>query len=414
MKPRASRRQLLKLFGILGLMGATAPEASAQAPGSNLPPHTPEWMRHPGAPVAAHPYGIPSAYEKQVIRRPTNLTKQPFSSWSLTPLQDLHGSITPNGLFYERHHAGVPDIDPRQHRLLVHGLVARPTLFTMDDLVRFPSVTRVHFMECSGNSLTEWKGPSGKTAQFAHGLVSCAEWTGIPLSLLLEAVGTRPEAKWILAEGADAAAMTRSIPIEKARDDAILAYAQNGEALRPEQGYPLRLVLPGWEGNINIKWLRRLKLGDAPWMTREETSKYTDLLPSGTARQFTMVMEAKSVITSPSGGQRLRGPGFHEITGIAWSGRGRIREVQVSVDRGATWAKTALQEPVFPKALTVFRFPWTWNGQPTVIASRAIDDTGYIQPSRAQLVAVRGVNSVYHYNGIQQWRIAADGEVSNA
>ncbi len=414
MAPQVDRRGFLRVLAALGIAGAAPLDAGAQAPDVNTPPNVPEWMRQPGHPVVTPPYGVPSRFEKDVIRRPTTLTKTQQASWSFAPLQDLHGTITPNGLFFERHHAGVPDIDPKAHRLLVHGLVARPTIFTMDDLMRFPSVTRVHFIECSGNSLTEWKQPTEKTAQMAHGLLSCAEWTGVPLSTVLREVGVKRGAKWVLAEGADAAAMTRSVPVEKAMDDALLVYAQNGEKLRPEQGYPLRLLLPGFEGNINIKWLRRLKVGLSPWMTREETSKYTDLLPRGQARQFTLVMEAKSVITFPSGGQHLGGPGFYEVSGVAWSGRGRIRQVQVSVSGGKTWTTAVLQQPVFPKALTRFRLPWTWDGQPVTVESRAIDDTGYIQPSREQLVAVRGVNSVYHYNGIQRWRITSKGDVENA
>jgi sulfane dehydrogenase subunit SoxC len=424
MNRRMSRRALLKgLGGLGGCLASVSPKAliadagrlpsAGRDPDANLPPDIPEWMRHPGHPVNEHPYGVPSPYEAHVIRRATNLTPTRFSSWSYTPLQDLHGTITPNGLFFERDHAGVPQTNPREHRLLVHGLVRRPTIFSMADLLRFPSVTHVYFIECSGNSLTEWKKPTGPTAQLAHGLVGNAEWTGVKVSTILNEVGILPEAKWVLAEGADAAAMARSIPLEKMMDDAILAYAQNGEMLRPEQGYPLRLVLPGWEGNTNVKWLRRLKVGKAPWMTREETSKYTDLMPTGIARQFTMVMEAKSVITFPSGGQRLSGPGYYEISGLAWSGRGKIARVEVSFDRGKTWTEAVLQGPIYPKALVRFRLPWRWNGRPATVESRAIDQTGYIQPSREQLVAVRGVNSVYHYNGIQRWYISEDGRVSH-
>jgi sulfane dehydrogenase subunit SoxC len=344
----------------------------------------------------------------------TTAARFPTAASTGTPLQDLHGIITPNGLHYERHHAGVPQIDPDAHRLLIHGLVDRPLLFTMDDLVRFPSVSRLHFLECAGNT-QEWRDASPAwTPQQTHGLLSCCEWTGVLLSTLLAEVGVRRAARWVLAEGADAAAMTRSIPIEKAWDDAMIAYAQNGERLRPEQGYPLRLLLPGYEGNTSVKWLRRLKLGDQPFETREETSKYTDLMPAGKARQFTLVMEAKSVITRPAGGQRLRETGFYEIIGLAWSGRGRIRRVDVSTDGGAAWHQAALQEPVLPKCLTRFRLPWTWSGGPAVLQSRAVDETGYVQPTRAQLVGVRGVNSFYHFNGIQSWRVAADGVITNA
>jgi sulfane dehydrogenase subunit SoxC len=330
----------------------------------------------------------------------------------LTPHQELHGIITPSALHFERHHNGVPRIDPVRHRLLIHGLVERPTVFSMADLRRFPSVSRLAFIECSGNSGREWQDPGGRSAQETAGLLSTSEWTGVPLKLLLQEVGAKPEAAWMLAEGSDAAAMTRSVPLAEARDDALLCYGQNGEALRPEQGYPLRLLLPGWEGNINIKWLRRLKLGTAPFMTREETSHYTDLMPDGTARQFTLVMEAKSLITSPSGGQQIE-PGFLEVRGLAWSGRGRIAGVEVSTDGGHSWAPATLHEPVLPKCTTAFRFGWRWGGQEAVLQSRCRDETGYVQPTRQALLAVRGTHSYYHYNAIQSWKVGRDGRVAN-
>ena len=327
--------------------------------------------------------------------------------------QHLQGIITPNGLHFERHHAGVPAIDPERHRLAIHGLVERPLVLTMDDLVRMPSVSRIHFLECSGN--TPWLGAKPTwTLQDSHGLLSCAEWTGVELATLLDEVGVKPGAAWILAEGADAAGMTRSIPLDLARDGAILAYAQNGERLRPEQGYPLRLFVPGVEGNLSIKWLRRLKVGDQPFQTREETSKYTDLMPDGSARQFTFAMEAKSVITSPSGGEQLRSPGFREIRGLAWTGRGRIAGVEVSTDGGARWEAAALEGPILPRCLTRFRLPWRWEGGPAHLLSRATDQTGYVQPPRETLVSIRGTQSFYHNNAIAGWRIAAGGNVSHA
>ena len=290
----------------------------------------------------------------------------------------------------------------------------RPLAFTLDDLVRFPSVSRIHFLECSGNTPMWSNGKAEWTAQETHGLLSGAEWTGVPLSTVLAEVGLKPEARWILAEGADGAAMTRSIPIEKALDDAILAYAQNGERLRPEQGYPLRLFLPGFEGNMSVKWLRRLKIGDRPFDTREETSKYTDLVLGGKARRFNFAMEVKSVVIAPSGGQKLKTHGAREIVGLAWSGHGRIRRVDVSLDGGATWRPAQLQEPVLPKALTRFTLPWRWAGEPAVIASRAEDEFGFIQPTRDRLLTERGSNSRYHYNAIHGWRLASDGSVVNA
>ncbi len=283
----------------------------------------------------------------------------------------------------------------------------------MQDLLRFPSISRTYFLECSGNTPGWTKGNPNATVADTHGLLSCSEWTGIPLAAVLAEVGAQSGARWVLAEGADAAAMTRSFPIEKAFDDALLAYAQNGEMLRPEQGYPLRLFLPGFEGNMSVKWLRRLKLGDAPFETREETSKYTDLMPDGRARQFTFVMEAKSVITSPPAGSISTVRGFYEIRGIAWSGRGRITHAEISTDGGRSWKNAQLQEPVLAKCLTRFTLPWHWDGKPAVLQSRVRDETGYWQPTHAELVAARGLNSGYHYNGIHSWNVGADGAVTN-
>jgi sulfane dehydrogenase subunit SoxC len=370
-------------------------------------------MKHQGKPILSPAYGQPSPFEQNVVRRPTDLTPTDTSSWSFTPLQNLHGIITPNGLVFERHHAGVPNIDPGAHRLMLHGLVERPLIFTMDQLMRFPSVSRICFLECSGNSLTEYNNPQ-PSVQTSHGLLSCCEWTGVLLSTILQEAGLRSGAACIVAEGADAAAMTRSVPIAKALDDALLVYAQNGERLRPEQGYPLRLLLPGFEGNMSIKWLRRLEIGDKPWHTREETSKYTDLMPDGRARQFTFVMEAKSVITNPAPPGSLTGSGFREISGLAWSGNGRIARVDVTVDGGRNWRRAELQEPVLPKCLTRFRLPWSWTGAPAQLASRATDETGYVQPTRQQLLEERGQNYVYHYNAIQVWNVDENGDISNA
>lgn len=294
---------------------------------------------------------------------------------------------------------------------MLHGMVERPLVFTMEDIRRFPSQSRIHFLECSGNPV--YTKPYGKTASDLVGLLSCAEWTGVPLKTVLDEAGLQAGAKWIVAEGADVAALTRSIPIEKCLDDAMLVYSQNGERLRPQQGYPLRLLLPGFEGNMNVKWLRRLKVTAEPAYSREETSKYTDPMPDGTSREFTFYMEAKSIITRPSGGQKLTTKGFHEITGIAWSGHGKVKSVEISLDEGKSWQQAELQEPVLTRALTRFRLPWHWDGTPAVIQSRAIDETGYVQPTLAELVAVRGLNSFYHNNAIWPWRIDANGEVTN-
>jgi sulfane dehydrogenase subunit SoxC len=400
MAGRSSRRRFLKatasLTGLLAGCNRTSPEEEEQGP------------RRIGRPLRA--YGERSEFEKSLRALPT--TKILEVGQSYTPLAEIYGIITPSALHYERHHSGVPTIDPAAHRLLIHGMVERPLIFTLDDLHRLPSVSRICFIECSGNSHAGYGPRDAPTVQLSHGLVSCSEWTGVRLSLLLSEAGVQPGAKWILAEGADAAKMQRSIPLEKAMEDILVAYGQNGEAIRPEQGYPLRLVIPGWEGNANVKWLRRLKVTDQPYMTRDETSKYTDSMPDGTARQFTFVMEAKSVVTFPSGGQKLAGAGFYEITGLAWSGRGRIDRVEVSTD-GNTWQHAELSEPRLPAALTRFRLPWRWDGREAIVQSRATDETGYVQPSHDALVAVRGPNYEYHNNCIRPWKVLADGSVTD-
>jgi sulfane dehydrogenase subunit SoxC len=400
MAGRSSRRRFLEatasLSGVLAGCKRSSPEEEEQGP------------RRIGRPLRA--YGERSEFEKSLRALPT--TKILEVGQSYTPLAEIYGIITPSALHYERHHSGVPTVDPAAHRLLIHGMVERPLIFTMDDLRRLPSVSRVCFIECSGNSHAGYGPRDAPTVQLSHGLVSCSEWTGVRLSLLLSEAGVQPGAKWILAEGADAAKMQRSIPLEKAMEDILVAYGQNGEAIRPEQGYPLRLVVPGWEGNANVKWLRRLKVTDQPYMTRDETSKYTDSMPDGTARQFTFVMEAKSVVTFPSGGQKLAGAGFHEVTGLAWSGRGRIDRVEVSTD-GSTWQDAELSEPRLPAALTRFRLPWRWDGRESIVQSRATDETGYVQPSHEALVAVRGPNYEYHNNCIRPWKVLADGSVTD-
>ncbi|HVZ47616.1 MAG TPA: sulfite dehydrogenase [Gemmatimonadaceae bacterium] len=331
---------------------------------------------------------------------------------SLTPLQDLAGTITPADLHFERHHAGVPTIDPSKHTLIIHGLVERPMVFTLDDLKRFPYVSRVHFVECSGNGRSAFKNPKTETmtAQQAAGLSANSEWIGVPLSVLFNEVGAKPEATWFLAEGGDAALLTRSIPVEKAGEDAMVAWAQNGEALRPEQGFPMRLLLPGWEGNTNVKWLRRIELGTQPWMTRWETSVYTDPLANGTARQFSFVMDARSIITSPSH-PRAIAKGSRNISGLAWTGRGVITRVEISTDGGKSWVDALLHPPVMPKAYTRFSIPWEWDGKPTILLSRATDETGYVQPTYERLVTARGPGTDYHANHIVGWRVAADGTV---
>jgi sulfane dehydrogenase subunit SoxC len=407
------RRTLLKNGLRFGVIAVPAVAAAADRTREKFDPARPPWMLTPGAGFT--PYGSPSPFENDVVRFPAPNRVMRNSGVSFTPLHLMEGTITPNGLHYERHHNGVPQIVPEEHRLLVHGLVKKPLFFTVDDLLRYPLRSRQCFIECSGNSATGWNRiPSRFPAGYVHGLVSNTEWTGIPLAVLLDEAGVDKKAAWVVAEGADAFALDVSIPLEKAMDDAVLALYQNGERLRPENGYPLRLVLPGWEGVTNVKWLRRLELREGPIMSRDETARYTDLLPSGKARQFSFIMEAKSLITSPSTGMVLKsGPGLYQITGLAWSGRGRIREVQVTTDGGKSWAAAALQEPVLSKALTRFRIPWRWNGSPALLQSRAVDETGYVQPSRSELIAKRGRNGFYHYNAVVTWKVDSDGTVSH-
>ncbi len=407
-----SRRGFLKrsaaLLAAAGLVGRR-PDVAAAAE----PPEVPPWMKGPGAGFS--PYGAPSKHESKVTR--TFMRSQPGTTGSgaiRTPLEALEGTITPSGLHFERSHSGVPDIDPAQHRLLIHGMVKRPLIFTIDALLRYPMVSRLHFLECSGNSqLLYQAAPPNLTAGQMHGLVSCNDWTGVPLRLLLEEAGVDGGGDWILAEGADAAAMSRSIPMAKAMDDAILALFQNGERLRPENGYPLRLLLPGWEGNMSVKWLRRLKVVAAPIMTKDETSRYTDLQRDGKSLMFTYPMEVKSIITHPSQGMTVNGAGLHQISGLAWSGNGTITKVEVSADGGTTWREATLTRPVLPRALTRFRLPWRWDGAAAVLKSRATDDAGNAQPERARFIAEHGSNAIFHYNAIAAWSVAPNGEVKH-
>jgi sulfane dehydrogenase subunit SoxC len=373
-----------------------------------------EWNQVLGEGVDARPYGTPSAFEKHVVRRDVSwLTASPQSSVNFTPLHELDGIITPSGLCFERHHGGIAEIAPEKHRLMIHGLVERPLVFSMADLKRLPRTNRIHFLECAANSGMEWRGAQLNGCQFTHGMIHNVMYTGVMLRTLLEAAGVKPAAKWLLLEGADASAMNRSLPLEKALDDVMLAFGMNGEALRPEQGYPLRAVVPGWEGNLWVKWLRRIKLGDQPWETREETSKYTDLLANGHSRRHTFVMDAKSVVTNPSPQAPLLHRGTNVLSGIAWSGRGSIRRVDVSLDGGRNWRTARLDGPVLDRSIARFYAEIDWNGGEMLIQSRAIDSTGYVQPTKDALRAIRGTNSIYHNNGIQTWLVRTNGETEN-
>ncbi len=404
------RRLFLKRGLVFSAATAVSPQVFAKV--KPFDSDLPAWMLKPGGPFSN--YGEPSPYEKSTIRWKMENSMAPGNGVSWTPLHDLEGTITPNGLHFERHHNGVPEIDPKRHQLLIHGLVEKPLMFSVDSLLRYPMRSLFCFIECGGNSNAGWRSkPIQTQAGYFHGMASCSEWTGVPLSVILHEARIKAAGKWLIAEGADAAAMNVSIPLEKALDDCIVAVYQNGERIRPENGYPLRLLVPGWEGVLNVKWLRRLHITTRPSMTRNETSKYTELLPSGKARQFSFFMDAKSLITTPSPGYKMDGSGLYQITGLAWSGRGKISKVEVSADGGNSWAEAQLQEPVLSKCFTRFRIPWQWQGKDTIIMSRTVDETGYQQPSRKVLIAQRGKHGYFHYNAIVSWKVAADGGISH-
>jgi sulfane dehydrogenase subunit SoxC len=333
---------------------------------------------------------------------------------SKTPQGKLVGTITPTDLHYERSHSGVPDLDPAKHRLLIHGMTKKALVLTVDDIMAMPSVSRIHFIECTGNGWENWKkADETLTVQNTHGLVSTNEWTGVPLRFLIDLVGVDRNSTWMLAEGGDAAGVDRSIPLtDEIMDEAFVAYGQNGEPLRPAHGFPIRLVMPGFEGNLNIKWLRRLKFGDRPWMTRWETDRYTQLLPDGKGRQFQLRMETNSVITSPSGMMEIK-PGYNRIAGFAWSGHGKIAKVEVSTDDGKAWKEAQLTGPVLPRAQARFQMDWDWDGKPTRIVSRSTDERWNVQPDRKTFIDQMGTNALFHYNAQQTWSIDAAGRVRN-
>ena len=412
MNNKTSRRRFLKT-GIVASTGLAASNAVAE--GDPLITQKQPWNQELGSGVDERPYGMPSAFEVDVKRRSVPwLTADPVSSINFTPLHELDGIITPNGLCFERHHGGVAEYDPASHRLMINGLVDKELVFTMEDIMRFPRENRTYFLECAANSGMEWRGSQLNGCQFTHGMIHNVMYTGVPLRLLLEEAGIKSNGKWLLAEGADASGMTRSIPMEKALDDCLVAFKMNGESLRPEQGYPLRLVVPGWEGNMWVKWLRRIEVGDQPWHHREETSKYTDLLKDGKARRFTWVMDAKSVITNPSPqAPILHSKGPTILSGVAWSGRGTIPRVDVTIDGGKNWNTARMSGPSFDKSMHRFYYEFNWNGSDLLVQSRAHDSTGYVQPTKDELRFIRGKNSIYHNNGIQTWHINTKGVAEN-
>ena len=407
------RRSLLKASFIGALAGSLPSLGSANGDPEIL--QLPPWSTTLGNPVAYHPYGQPSQHEQHIVRRQSpGLTQTTQASVSFSPLQGMFGIITASGLHFERHHQGWVDIDASRHRLMINGLVRKPRVYTMEDLMRMPPVSRIHFIECGANTGMEWGNSAVPTVQYTHGMLSCSEFTGVPLSTLLANAGIdEKNARFVLAEGADGSSMTRTIDIERALDDVIVAYGMNGEMLRPENGYPLRLVVPGVQGVSSVKWLRRIEVGDQPWGTKDESLHYVDMMPDGQHRQYTSIQEVKSVITTPSGGQRLLKKGYYNISGLAWTGRGKIKGVDVSWDGGINWYPARLETPVLSKALTRFNIPWAWEGSEALLQSRAVDSTGQVQPLMKQLRNVRGSRSVYHNNAIQTWQVKSSGEVAN-
>jgi len=388
----------------LGVAGSIAARPAGAATLANVP------SREPGADLSAH-----SERSKYV-----KLDRIPEAGPGMRPVDPDNAinsktHITPTDLHYERSHSGVPDIDPAQHRLLIHGMVQKPLVLTVDDLKAMPSISRIVFIECTGNGWENWKkADPNLTVQNTHGLVSTNEWTGVPIQFLIDLVGKDSKSTWMLAEGGDGAGVDRSIPLtDEILSEAFVAYGQNGEPLRPAHGFPMRLIMPGFEGNLNIKWLRRLKFGDQPWMTRWETARYTQLLADGKATQFQLRMETNSVITSPSGMMEIR-PGYNRITGLAWSGHGKIAKVEISTDEGKSWKPAQLNGLVLPKAQTRFQMDWVWDGKPIKIVSRSTDEKGNVQPDRESFIAQEGTNALFHYHAQQTWSIDDAGRVRNA
>ena len=427
---RAGRRDFVRSAFAAAMAASVASTAQAQAQAQmapaaggggdprilELPAHT----RGLGQPVVTDGYGKPSQYEANVQRRQSpGLTQTTQGSVSFAPLQSLFGIVTPNGLHFERHHQGWWDIDPSQHRLMLNGsdekMLKKPMVFSVDEIMRLPSVSRFHFIECGANTGMEWGNVAVPTCQYTHGMLSCCEFTGVPLKILLDMAGCDyKRGRYLLAEGADGSSMTRTIPMELVESgEVFVAYGQNGEMLRPENGYPLRLVVPGVQGVSWVKYLRRIEVGDQPYGAKDEVMHYIDLMPDGRHRQYSSTQEVKSVVTTPSGGQVLLDKGYYQISGLAWSGRGKVKQVDVSVDGGRNWRAARLQGPVMDKCLTRFSLDWAWDGKPAIVMSRATDSSGHVQPSYRQLRAVRGSRSIYHNNAIQSWLVQESGEVKN-
>lgn len=409
-----SRRAFLQGAAAAGAGAFAAGNAQAATPDPLITEVQP-WAQELGDGVDATPYGLPTAHEGDVIRRNVEwLTADTISSINFTPIHALDGTITPQGCAFERHHSGAIDLIKKDYRLMINGLVDTPLVFSYSDLERFPRENHVYFCECAANTGMEWAGAQLNGAQFTHGMIHNMEYTGVPLRTLLEEAGYQTAGKWVFVEGADASSNGRSIPMEKALDDVLVAFKANGEALRKEHGYPVRLVVPGWEGNMWVKWIRRIEVIENAVESREETSKYTDTLADGTSRKWTWAMDAKSVVTSPSPQAPItHGKGPMVISGLAWSGNGAITRVDVSKDGGKNWETARLAKPGENKALTRFYLDTSWDGEEMMLQSRAMDETGYVQPTKTQLREVRGLNSVYHNNCIQTWLVRSNGQAEN-
>lgn len=411
---KQSRRSFLSGSVVVGA-GAMASGSVRAQTADPLITEPQEWVQSFGDGVDATPYGLPIKYEGGVVRRNVEwLTADQVSSINFTPIHALDGTITPQGCAFERHHSGAIDLSKKNYRLMINGLVDTPLVFTYEDLERFPRENHIYFCECAANTGMEWAGAQLNGVQFTHGMIHNMEYTGVPLRLLLEEAGYDTTGKWVFVEGADASSNGRSIPMDKALDDVLVAFKANGEALRKEHGYPVRLVVPGWEGNMWVKWIRRIEVTNSPVESREETSKYTDTLSDGVSRKWTWAMDAKSVVTSPSPQAPIRhGSGPLVVTGLAWSGHGRITRVDVSKDGGKTWETARLAKPGERMALTRFYLDINWDGSEMLLQSRAMDENGYVQPTKTQLRDVRGLNSIYHNNCIQTWWVRENGEAEN-
>ena len=405
-------------MSVTAIAGTSLVSSNARADDPAIMHHVP-WGQVWGDPVTKNRYGMPSKYEHNVLRRNTKLLASGNyrASIAVTPIQESMGIITPNGLFFSRSHGGVAHVDPAEYRLMIHGLVEKPIVLTLEQLKRYPTVTRTHFIECPANGGQEWRGPQFNSVQFAKGFMSSAEWTGVYIKTILEDLGLKPEAQWMLAEGSDNSEMGRTIPVDKVLDDAMIVWGQNGEALRPEQGYPVRILLPGWEGNLCVKWLKRLEFATEPWYCKEETSKYTALKPTGKAIQHFYANEVNSTVTSPSpeiDWKDLNDGDLVEIEGLAWSGMGTITGVDFSLDGGKNYTEAKLKGLVLPKSWTRWSYMHTYKkGDQLLLTSRAMDDAGYIQPTIDQEVSVMGVESVYHRNAVETWEVTATGEVNH-